>query len=94
VLFLENQTTIYTSWVQYGLNTSHAGIMPWQFGALDLTEDGGNRVIEYTDAIINGASPNDGLAIYKNETALWDMFAYVYLHHGDLIHHRKLTLID
>lgn len=29
-------------------------IMPWQFGALGLTEDGGNRIIKYADAILNG----------------------------------------
>jgi mannan endo-1,4-beta-mannosidase len=34
--------------------------MPWQFGQLGLTEDGGNRAIKYADALINGASPNDG----------------------------------
>jgi mannan endo-1,4-beta-mannosidase len=48
--------------------------MPWQFGALGLTEDGGNRLIKYSDQILNGASPNDGLAIYKNNTAVWDIF--------------------
>lgn len=30
--------------------------MPWQFGALGLTESGGNRVIKYADALINGVS--------------------------------------
>jgi mannan endo-1,4-beta-mannosidase len=34
--------------------------MPWQFGALGLKEDGGNRLIKYADALIDGASPNDG----------------------------------
>ena len=28
--------------------------MPWQFGALGLKEDGGNRLIKYADALING----------------------------------------
>jgi len=34
--------------------------MPWQFGMLGLKEDGGNRLIKYADALIDGASPNDG----------------------------------
>ena len=34
--------------------------MTWQYGQLGLTESGGNRLIKYADAIINGASPNDG----------------------------------
>ena len=29
-------------------------IMPWQFGQLGLTENGGNRLIKYADALING----------------------------------------
>ena len=29
-------------------------IMPWQFGQLGLTESGGNRLIKYADALING----------------------------------------
>lgn len=56
--------------------------MPWQFGAcedlpekisayrsvgaLGLTEDGGNRVIKYTDELLNGASPNDGKSRYTH----------------------------
>jgi hypothetical protein len=40
-------------------NVGHS-IMPWQFGALKLKEDGGNRLIKYADALIDGASPNDG----------------------------------
>lgn len=28
--------------------------MPWQFGQLGLTEDGGNRLIKYADALVNG----------------------------------------
>jgi len=70
-----NKSLIYPSWVQHALDLKHAGIMPWQFGALGLTEDGGNRLIKYADEILNGASPNDGLAIYKNNTAIWDIFA-------------------
>lgn len=31
--------------------------MPWQYGQLGLTETGGNRLIKYADAIINGVSP-------------------------------------
>ena len=31
-------------------------IHPWQFGMLNLTEDGGNRVIKYTDQIYQGVS--------------------------------------
>ncbi|KAF9069121.1 glycoside hydrolase [Rhodocollybia butyracea] len=68
------ESLIYPSWVQHALDLKHA-IMPWQFGALGLTEDGGNRLIKYADEILNGASPNDGLAIYKNNTAIWDIFA-------------------
>lgn len=30
--------------------------MPWQFGQLGLTESGGNRLIKYADAILNGVS--------------------------------------
>lgn len=30
--------------------------MPWQFGELGLTEDGGNRIIKYADAINHGVS--------------------------------------
>ncbi|KAJ7837516.1 glycoside hydrolase [Mycena olivaceomarginata] len=68
-----NKTTIYPSWVGRALDTNH-GIMPWQFGALKLKEDSGNRLIKYADALIDGASPNDGFAIYKNQTAIWDIF--------------------
>jgi len=71
---LANKTNIYPSWVERALDTKHAGIMPWQFGALGLKEDGGNRLIKYADALIDGASPNDGLAIYKNQTAVWNVF--------------------
>ena len=31
--------------------------MPWQFGAFHLTEDNGNRIIKYADALIDGVSP-------------------------------------
>lgn len=72
---LQNKTDIYPVWVDLALQTEHAGIIPWQFGALGLTESGGNRLIKYADALINGASPNDGLAIYNNQTALWNTFA-------------------
>ncbi|KAJ7492530.1 glycoside hydrolase [Mycena latifolia] len=70
-----NKTDIYPAWVSAALNTRHGGIMPWQFGMLGLTEDGGNRLIKYADALIDGASPNDGLAIYKNQT-VWKIFTY------------------
>lgn len=30
--------------------------MPWQFGELSLTEDNGNRIIKYADAINHGVS--------------------------------------
>ena len=30
--------------------------MPWQIGALHLTEDDGNRIIKYADALIDGVS--------------------------------------
>ena len=29
-------------------------IMPWQFGQLNLTEDGGNKIFKYADALIDG----------------------------------------
>ena len=29
-------------------------IFPWQWGQLGLTEDGGNRLIKYADAIVEG----------------------------------------
>ncbi|KIP12426.1 glycoside hydrolase family 5 protein [Phlebiopsis gigantea 11061_1 CR5-6] len=70
---LENKTEIYPTWVQHALDTKHA-IMPWQFGELGLTEDGGNRIIKYADAILNGASPNDGNTFYSNQTAVWNIF--------------------
>ncbi|KAJ7225320.1 glycoside hydrolase [Mycena pura] len=71
---LANKTEIYPKWVQFALDTKHA-IMPWQFGASGLKEDSGNRLIKYADALIDGASPNDGFAIYKNQT-VWNVFAY------------------
>ncbi|KAH8119717.1 glycoside hydrolase [Phellopilus nigrolimitatus] len=71
---LDNKTTTYPSWVQRALDTNHAGIMPWQFGQLNLTESGGNRLIKYADQILDGASPNDGFAIYTNETSVLDIF--------------------
>ncbi|KAH9847334.1 glycoside hydrolase [Lenzites betulinus] len=70
---LKNKTDIYPSWVQRALDTNHA-IMPWQFGELGLTENGGNRIIKYADAINHGASPNDGNTFYINQTAVWDIF--------------------
>ncbi|KAF9270296.1 glycoside hydrolase [Marasmius fiardii PR-910] len=70
---LENKTTAYTAWVQRALDTE-IGIMPWQFGMLGLKEHGGNHLFKYADALINGASPNDGLAIYKNQSAVWNIF--------------------
>ena len=36
-----------------GLNHTRR-IFAWQFGALGLTEDGGNRIIKYSDAINHG----------------------------------------
>ncbi|KAF8885936.1 glycoside hydrolase superfamily [Infundibulicybe gibba] len=77
---LENKSSIYPAWVNRALETEHA-IMPWQFGATGLKESGGNRLIKYADALINGASPNDvgflprrtRLAIYSNQT-VWDIF--------------------
>ncbi|KAI0652244.1 glycoside hydrolase [Trametes meyenii] len=70
---LQNKTEIYPKWVQRALDTHHA-VMPWQFGELGLTEDGGNRIIKYADAINHGASPNDGNTFYINQTAVWDIF--------------------
>ncbi|KAL4266909.1 glycosyl hydrolase 5 (cellulase A) family protein [Pleurotus pulmonarius] len=72
----ENKTDIYPTWVKRALDTQHGGsaIMPWQFGKLGLTESGGNRLIKYADALIDGASPNDGFAIYPNQTAIYNIF--------------------
>jgi mannan endo-1,4-beta-mannosidase len=66
-------TTAYYQWIGAALATGHAGIMPWQWGQLGLTENGGNRVIKYADALIGGASPDDGFAIYKNNTAVYEL---------------------
>jgi len=71
---LDNKTSVYPEWVDRALKTEHGGIMPWQFGASGLKESGGNRLIKYADALIDGASPNDGYAIYRNQTLLWDLF--------------------
>ncbi|KAF8642254.1 hypothetical protein AX16_009529 [Volvariella volvacea WC 439] len=73
---LANKTEIYPEWVGLALRTNHA-IMPWQFGQLGLRENGGNRLIKYADAIIDGASPNDGFTYYKNQTAVWNVFMLV-----------------
>ncbi|KAI0094748.1 glycoside hydrolase superfamily [Irpex rosettiformis] len=72
---LDNKTNIYPAWVQYALDARHA-IMPWQFGVLNLTESGGNRVIKYADALIDGPliAVLTGLAIYPNQTTVWDIF--------------------
>ncbi len=37
-------------------NYRYRRIMPWQFGKLGLTESGGNRLIKYADALIDGVS--------------------------------------
>ncbi|KAF9532003.1 glycoside hydrolase superfamily [Crepidotus variabilis] len=71
---LQNKTDIYPAWVDLALKTKHAGILPWQFGQLGLKESGGNRVIKYADLLVDGASPNDGLAIYRNQTTVWNIF--------------------
>lgn len=39
-------------------------IHPWQFGMLNLTEDGGNRIIKYTDQIYQGVSVCSQLALH------------------------------
>ncbi|KAI0715206.1 glycoside hydrolase [Earliella scabrosa] len=70
---LQNKTDIYPKWVQRALETRH-GIMPWQWGQLGLTENGGNRLIKYADAIVDGASPNDGNTFYANQTRVWNVF--------------------
>ncbi|KAF9562440.1 glycoside hydrolase [Agrocybe pediades] len=70
---LQNKTDMYPAWIDLALKTQHA-IMPWQFGALGLKESGGNRLIKYADALIDGASPNDGFAIYQNQTSVWNIF--------------------
>ncbi|TFK41081.1 glycoside hydrolase [Crucibulum laeve] len=74
VFGLQNKTEIYPEWVNIALDTKHGWIMPWQFGKLGLKEDGGNRLIKYADALIDGASPNDGFTYYKNQTAVWNVF--------------------
>ncbi|KXN89954.1 putative mannan endo-1,4-beta-mannosidase A [Leucoagaricus sp. SymC.cos] len=51
----ENKTDTYPTWVDLALKTEH-GIIPWQFGVNGLTESGGNRVIKYADALIDGVS--------------------------------------
>ncbi|KAJ7597118.1 glycoside hydrolase [Mycena floridula] len=71
---IANKTKIYASWVQRSLDNVRNRIMPWQFGMLGLKEDGGNRLLKYADVLLQGASPNDGLAIYKNQTAIWNIF--------------------
>ncbi|KAG6837383.1 hypothetical protein H0H93_010542 [Arthromyces matolae] len=58
VVGLQNKTEIYPSWIKTALSQNQA-IMPWQFGALGLTENNGNKIFKYADALINGASPND-----------------------------------
>ncbi|KAF8168024.1 glycoside hydrolase superfamily [Crassisporium funariophilum] len=70
---LQNKTEVYPEWVGLALKTRH-GIMPWQFGQLGLKESGGNRLIKYADALIDGATPNDGFTFYKNQTAVWNVF--------------------
>ncbi|KAF5377589.1 hypothetical protein D9615_005332 [Tricholomella constricta] len=72
---LANKTDIYPAWVDLALASDHA-IMPWQFGMTGLKENGGNRLIKYADALIDGVSPNDGFAIYKNQTAVWNVFTH------------------
>ncbi|KIJ55798.1 glycoside hydrolase family 5 protein [Sphaerobolus stellatus SS14] len=76
VLGLQNKTDIYPEWINAAIQTGHGSIFPWQFGALGLNaENGGNRLIKYADALINGASPNDGYAYYQNQTAVWNIFS-------------------
>jgi len=71
---LDNKTAIYPTWVQRTLGSNHAGVMFWQWGQLNLTEGGGNQPFKYTDAIVNGASPNDGFTVYTNQTTVMDIF--------------------
>ncbi|KAG8825086.1 hypothetical protein FRC17_008853, partial [Serendipita sp. 399] len=71
----QDKLAFYPGWVQKALDTYHGrGIMPWQYGQLGLTESGGNRLIKYADAIIDGASPNDTNTFYKNQTDIWSIF--------------------
>ncbi|KAJ8084098.1 hypothetical protein PM082_002865 [Marasmius tenuissimus] len=72
---LKNKTDAYPIWVRHALDTK-IRIMPWQFGMLGLKEHGGNHLFKYADYIIDGASPNDGLAIYKNQSAVWNIFTH------------------
>jgi mannan endo-1,4-beta-mannosidase len=52
--------------------------MSWQWGQLGLTEYHGNHIFKYADALVDGASPDDGFAIYKNMTEVWEIFTYVF----------------
>ncbi|KAF6765968.1 glycoside hydrolase superfamily [Ephemerocybe angulata] len=70
---IQNKTEIYPRWVKHALDTNH-GILPWQFGMLGLKENGGNKLFKYEDRLVDGASPNDGFAIYKNQTEIWNIF--------------------
>ncbi|KAJ9093458.1 hypothetical protein QFC19_008317 [Naganishia cerealis] len=69
-----NKTSIYPEWFQTALDGDIAGIMPWQWGQLGLSKD---QVIRYGDAIIGGASPNDGHTVYPNQTEVWNLFKSV-----------------
>ncbi|GLB36227.1 putative cellulase (glycosyl hydrolase family 5) [Lyophyllum shimeji] len=69
---LANKTHIYPEWVDLALASDHAILI--SIGTVGLKENGGNRLIKYADALIDGASPNDGFAIYKNQTAVWNLF--------------------
>ncbi|KAG8844040.1 hypothetical protein FRB96_003304 [Tulasnella sp. 330] len=82
---LKNQSTVYPVWAATALANGVAGIMPWQFGQLGLTEDGGNKIFKYADALINGASPNDGYAIYPNETSVYNLLKAVAVAEGALL---------
>ena len=45
--------------------------MPWQWGQLGLTEDDGNRLIKYEDAIVDGVSDGMTLVTLLNLTRLF-----------------------
>ena len=40
-------------------STPPPSILPWQWGQLGLTEDGGNRLIKYADALVEGVRGPD-----------------------------------
>lgn len=44
--------------------------MPWQFGMLGLTEDGGNHLFKYADMLLDGVSSIDLLMLTNKHQPL------------------------